>query len=143
VGRRCYRWLLSAVAAVTLGATPAAQARESGAPPGLGPGATLYWKVDALVRDKFGSSDVCIEHYNVLARAPSPTCGAYYVRLFKSASHSTFRLVNLRRNPLTGINVVPIRFFRSSGPYVRCGPGRYLALTNARIQLWPVDCVKP
>jgi len=109
----------------------------------MGSAATLYWKFDALVRDKFGDAPVCISHCNVLLRAHSVYCDVYYTRLFPAARDSSFRLVVLPRNPLAAINVVPIRFFRQSGPYLSCGLGRWLALTNGRSQLWPVACVKP
>ena len=103
----------------------------------------MYWNIDALVRDKLGNRSVCVQHYNVVVRASFGYCDVYYTRLFPAAHQSAFGLVTLARNPVAAINVLPIRFFRRSGPYVSCGAGRWLALTNGRSQLWPVDCVKP
>lgn len=114
----------------------------SGPPPGLGAAAITYWNVDALVRDKFGHVQVCVRNSNVIVRATSTFCGVHYVPLFPTARHSQFRLAVLARNPLDGLNVVPIRFYGPSGPYVSCGNGRWLALTNARSELWPVTCVR-
>jgi hypothetical protein len=107
-----------------------------------GSAAARYWNIDALVRDKFGRAEVCVDHYNVLVRSPG-YCAVYYAMLFPSARHSAFRLVRLARNPVARVNVLPVRFYRRAGPYVSCGNGRWLALTNGRTQLWPVDCVKP
>jgi hypothetical protein len=134
---------LAAGLAASLVMLAAAHASETGPPRGISAGAAIYWNVDALVRDNFGDADVCVEHYNVVLRARSSYCSVYYTRLFPAAHHSAFRLVVLARNPVAAVNVLPIRFFRRSGPYVSCGAGRWLALTNGRSQLWPVDCVKP
>jgi hypothetical protein len=114
----------------------------AGPPPSLHEPAARYWNIDALVRDKFGRAEVCVQHYNVLVRS-SGYCAVYYAVLFPSARQSAFRLVRLARNPVARVNVVPVRFYRRAGPYVSCGNGRWLALTNGRTQLWPVDCVNP
>jgi hypothetical protein len=113
-----------------------------GPPSSLREPAARYWNIDALVRDKFGRAEVCVQHYNVLVRS-SGYCAVYYAMLFPSARHSAFRVVRLARSPVARVNVVPVRFYRVTGPYVSCGNGRWLALTNGRTQLWPVDCVKP
>ena len=139
------RWLaLGAALAASAVILPPLLAAATGPPRGLGAAAALYWNIDALVRDKFGSARVCIQQQTVLVReSPSAYCAEDYVRLFPSARRSPLRLVTLARNPVAGINVVPVRFYRRSGPYVSCGQNTWLALTNARSQLWSVDCVKP
>lgn len=113
------------------------------APPGIGPYANVFWNVDALVKDKFGNGQVCVRNFNVL-NVGKGFCQIYYQPLFPTARHSAFRLVSLASNPLGGANgpnVEPVRFYGSSGPYVSCGHGEWLAITNARSQLWPIACV--
>ena len=139
------RWVavcgIVVTAALFLGAVAQGSTR-TGPPPGLGAGADTYWNIDALVHDTFGKASVCILDSFVVAHATSTFCQSYYVSLFPSARHSSFSLVVRTRNPLEGLNVVPVRFRSRSGPYVSCGGGRWLALTNARSQLWPVTCIR-
>ncbi len=139
------KWLaVGSVLVASAVVLPSVLAASAGPPAGLGAAAGLYWNVDALVANKFGGARVCVQHDTVLVRKrQSAYCAEEYVRLFPRARRSAFRLVVRRRNPVAGVNVVPIRFYRSSGPYVSCGGGAWLALTNGRAQLWPVACVKP
>jgi hypothetical protein len=112
-------------------------------PPGLSKTALLYWNLDALVRDTFDRNDACLRSSYVIARERSGHCPTHYAPLFPQARASAFALIARRHNPLAGINVVPIRFFRGSGPYVQCGDGQsWLALTNARTEHWSVACVR-
>jgi hypothetical protein len=131
-----------AVLVVCCAASPIVESAVLRPPKGLSTQAALYWNIDALVRDKFGHAQVCVQSSDVVVRAASSYCSVYYAPLFPTAQGSALRLVTLARNPLAGVNVVPVRFYRPSGPYVSCGKGRWLALTNARTQLWPVTCVK-
>jgi hypothetical protein len=130
--------LLISAALVAGVAAPSARSGQ----PGLGVAAGMYWNIDALVHDNFGSARVCVRHSFVVMRATSTFCPAYYVSLFPSARKSSFSLVVRSSNPLAGLNVIPVRFKSRSGPYVSCGGGRWLALTNARSQLWPVGCIR-
>ena len=112
-------------------------------PPGLSPAALLDWNIDALVRDTFGQSKACLRRSYIVVRERSTYCSTFYTPLFPQARGSAFALIRLRHDPLAGINVVPVRFYGRSGPYVECGtPHHWLALTNARTQQWPVACVR-
>lgn len=133
--------LISAALAAGIAAGVAAPSARTGQP-GLGVTAGMYWNIDALVHDNFGSASVCVRDSFVVTRATSTFCPAYYVSLFPSARNSSFSLVIRSRNPLAGLNVMPVRFKSRLGPYVSCGGGRWLALTNARSQLWPVGCIR-
>jgi hypothetical protein len=137
-----HRIALLVVVLVACGVTTAASA-QARPPRGISGRAAMYWNVDALVRDVFGSHPVCLRRSSTLVRQRSAYCAMYYTRLFPSARHSGFHLARRTSDPLVGINVVPIRFYTAAGPYVSCGRGRWLALTNARSQLWPIACVKP
>jgi len=119
---------------------PAQGSTRAGPPAGLGAAAGMYWNIDALVHDTFGKASLCVRDSFVVARATSTFCPSYYVSLFPTARHSSFSLVVRPRNPLDGLNVVPVRFRSRTGPYVSCGGGEWLALTNGRTQLWPVGC---
>lgn len=118
-----------AVAVAAIYTAASASATSSGPPRGISGRAAIYWNVDALVRDVFGSHAVCVRRSYILVRERSAYCSTYYTRLFPSARRSGFHIARLTSNPLAGINVVPIRLYTLA---VRTSPAATVAGSRSR-----------
>ena len=138
--------VLVSVVVVTLMVTPLAGSSAS-APAGPPAGLTLYglmiWNLDALVRDTYGGRHACLRQPDLsIHRCSLPIYndGDYRVT-FASSSGSGFKALSRSSNPLSAMNVVPLRIGRR---YVLCGANRWLGITNAPTG-WgeAVACVRP
>jgi hypothetical protein len=122
--------LILALLAVALFAAGAHSARASGLPPGLTSNGQVLWNLDALLNDTFGNRVECFDsqRYRIFSVAHGSYCPAPSARYqewdftFLNAYHSNFRLVNLAKEPRTGVTNVPVRVGRR---YVSCPGGKY------------------
>lgn len=123
------RFTISLVGSTVIAAAVLASA-FAGPPPGLTPNGRVLWNLDALLNDTFGNRVDCFDgkRYSLFSVARSSTCPAPEARYqtwdftFLNASHSSFRLVQLTKEPLTGVTNVPVRV---GDRYISCPDGEY------------------
>jgi hypothetical protein len=111
-------------------------------PKGLTTYGKTIWELDALLHDTFGDgASPCLRQGPYAADNFTRRCGSLaetprWEDLFKSASHSRFTLVRLKRAPALG-NVVPVAI---NGRYVFCGsfPTAWSTLASHSHRKWLV-----
>jgi hypothetical protein len=100
----------------------------SGPARGLTPYGREVWELDALLHDTFGKQVVNLAGANFTTRFVAISGGGQYTYTFADASHSTFRLMRLRRPPKTFYNRIDgyTQPFTVDGAYISCGDNRWL-----------------
>ena len=145
-----------AVLAITHAASGASN-RQFGHPPGLTKAGVLLWDFEALLRDTFGSREVCTITGGGTGNAPPPDYGDFvaphggcspedvyssYVYVFASARNSPFRLVSRSfKGGAFGNYPVPVRVAKLYVAYDRAAKTFLISYGDAAT--FTLDCIAP
>ena len=130
--------------ALTLCAGVLVTGASAGPPSGLSPQGRVIWNVEALLRDTFGSRQVCLRGYSPKTKSSDFSIAAcrlsfsemiQHPRIFASPLGSSYRL---KESGPTGTAFGNASAVTVNGKSVYCGNAKWLAYAR-----YGFDCFKP